>query len=44
MAEKDVFTSKGFKNRKKRSAFDMHIGEVNSVHNQCVKNCEDIMI
>ena len=40
----DAFTSKGFRNWKKRSAFDTHVGEVNSVHNQCVKKCEDLMM
>jgi len=28
----DAFTSKGFRNLKKRSAFYTHVGEVNSVH------------
>ena len=40
----DAFTSKGFRNWKKRSALDTHVGEVNCVHNQCVKKCEDLMM
>ena len=40
----DAFTSKGFRNWKKRKSFDAHVGEVNSVHNQCVKMCEDLMM
>jgi len=40
----DAFTSKAFRNWKKRSAFDTHVGEVNRVDNQCVKKCEDLMM
>ena len=32
----DAFTRKRFKNSKK-SAFDTHVGKVNSMYNQCVK-------
>jgi len=40
----EAFTSKRFRNWKTRSAFDAHIGLVNSVHNQCVKKCEDVIV
>ena len=39
---RDAFTSKEFRNWKKSSVFDTHIGEVNSVHDQCVKKYEDL--
>ena len=40
----ETFTSKGFRSWNKMERFKMHVGESNSVHNQCVKQCEDLMM
>ena len=40
----DAFTTKGFKSWNKMGRFKKHVGGVNSVHNQCVKRCEDLMM
>jgi len=40
----DTFTTKGFRSWNKTERFKMHVGGPNSVHNQCVKRCEDLMM
>ena len=37
------FAKGGFKNWKKPEKFRIHIGGVNSSHNQCRRKCEDLM-
>ncbi|CAO2831922.1 unnamed protein product [Amaranthus hypochondriacus] len=40
----DTFISKGFRTWNNIKRLDKHIGGPNSIHNQCVKRCEDLMM
>jgi len=40
----DTFTSKGFRSWNKKERFKMHVGGPKGVHNQCVKQCEHLMM
>ena len=40
----DTFTPKGFSSWNNTKRYKMHVRGPNSVHNQCVKQCEDLMM
>ena len=40
----DAFTSRGFNGWNNIRRLDTHVGGPNSIHNQCVKRCEDLML
>ena len=39
----DAFVGEGFTNWRKKSKFDVHVGEGNNIHNICMKACQDLM-
>ncbi|XP_019244388.1 PREDICTED: uncharacterized protein LOC109224257 [Nicotiana attenuata] len=39
----DVFSSKGFRNWNRKECFKKHVGLPNSIHNQAIRNCDDLM-
>ena len=41
---RDAFTTKGFRGQNNINRFKKHVGEVTTVHNQCVKQCENFMM
>ena len=40
----DSFTSQGFRGWNNIKRFNVHVGVPNSIHNQCVKRYEDLML
>lgn len=39
----DPFVGEGFKNWWKKRNLDKHVGDHNSIHNICMRSCEDLM-
>lgn len=39
----DSFVGKGFRNWRKRSNLDKHVGDHSSLHNKCMRSCENLM-